>query len=310
MKLIFMGTPDFAVPALERLLSSPHEVLLIVTGPDKPRGRGQKLLPTPVKRVAEEHGIPVYQPERLRDPEVVETLRRYPADLYVVVAFRILPESIIAIPPKGVVNLHASLLPRYRGAAPIQWAILNGERVTGVTTFFIEKGVDTGDMILQKEVPIGEGETAGELHDRLAQIGADLLLETVDLIAAGKAPKIKQVGESTRAPKITKEMTRIDWRKSAEEIERQIRAFSPVPGAFTFLNGKRFKIYRARLVEHPEKKPPGTLLVAEGTRLLTATGDGWLEILELQEEGKRRISAEEFLRGHGPEKLTAFTDEP
>ena len=306
MKLVFMGTPDFAVPTLEKLAQSRHEVLLVVTGPDKPRGRGQRLRPTPVKEAAQKLGLPVYQPESLRDPAVAEHLRTFPADLYVVVAFRILPEQIIEIPPRGVINLHASLLPKYRGAAPIQWAILNGEKETGLTTFFIEKGIDTGDIILQEKVEIFPGETAGELHDRLARLGAELVLKTVDLIEAGKAPRRKQEGEATRAPKIRPEMAEIHWDRPADEIERQIRAFSPVPGAFTFLHGKRVKIYRAQKAPVEIPPSPGKIRVEQGQRLLASARDGWLEILELQEEGRKRLKAEEFLRGHGREGLEAF----
>jgi methionyl-tRNA formyltransferase len=296
MRVVFMGTPDFAVPTLKKLLVSRHDVVLVVTGPDKPRGRGQKVLPTPVKKVATEHGVPVYQPDKLKDPSVPAELRRWNADVFVVVAFRILPEAVIEIPPKGVINLHASLLPKYRGAAPIQWAILNGETETGLTTFYIEKGVDTGDIILQERVPIGPEETAGELHDRLAERGADLVLQTLDLIETGKAPRKKQEGVPTRAPKITPDLCRIDWQKGRHFIQRQVRAFCPVPGAFTALEGKRLKIYHVRPAEIDMEGEPGQLL-QQGERLFVATADGWLEILELQPEGKRRMAAAEFLRG-------------
>ena len=308
MKLVFMGTPDFAVPTLKKLISSRHNVVLVVTGPDKPRGRGRKLRPTPVKVAALEAGVPVFQPEKLREPAVVEHLRSARADLFVVVAFRILPEAVIEIPPAGVVNLHASLLPKYRGAAPVQWAILRGEKETGLTTFFIEKGVDTGDIILQRRVAIRPGETAGELHDRLAHLGADLVLETVDLIEAGRAPRIKQTGEPTRAPKITPEMGRIVWRRPAEEIERQIRAFSPVPGAFSYLNGRRVKLYRAKKAPVSLPPEPGKIYTENRKRLYVSAADGWLELLELQEEGRKRLSAGEFLRGHAPEKLVRFAE--
>ncbi|HDL18344.1 MAG TPA: methionyl-tRNA formyltransferase [Bacteroidetes bacterium] len=296
MKIIFMGTPDFSVPTLNALIASSHEVVLVVTGPDKPRGRGQKLQPTAVKEAAVQHKIPVYQPEKLQAPEVADRLQQIPADLFVVVAFRILPEQIFSIPPQGTINLHASLLPKYRGAAPIQRAILNGDCETGVTTFFIEKNVDTGIIILQRKVAIASEDTAGVLHDRLAEIGAQTVCETVDLIAAGKTPRLRQTGEVTKAPKITREMCRIEWSRPAEKIINQIRAFSPFPGAFTYLGEKLIKIYRAGKADLQVPGQPGDIYI-DREKLFCKTGSGWLEIFLLQLQGKKRLPAKEFLPG-------------
>ncbi len=303
MKIVFMGTPDFAVSTLQVLAESPHEIQLVVTGLDKPRGRGQKFIPTAVKSAAEELGIKIYQPKSLKSEETVDCLKSYPADLFVVVAFRILPESIIEIPLKGVINLHASLLPKYRGAAPIQWALLNGDSETGVTTFFIEKGVDTGDIILQKKIMIEVDDTAGTLHDRLSQIGAELVLQTVNHIEADTEPRKKQIGQLTKAPKITREHCKIDWTNSANHIVNQIRAFSPYPGAFTYLEDKLFKIYRARTVEFDKKANNGNVLVNDIQSLLVKAGDAWMEIEEIQQEGKKRMRTIDFLRGVDSKKL-------
>lgn len=303
-----MGTPDFAVPSLKSLLNSNHDVVLVVTGPDKPRGRGQKLLPTPIKQVAEEHNIQIYQPPKLKSSEVAQELKKYHADLFVVVAFRILPEGIIEIPLKGVINLHSSLLPKYRGAAPIQWALLNGDKETGVTTFFIEKNVDTGDIILQEKVAILSQDNAGNLHDKLADVGAKLVLKTVDLIASEKVQLNKQTGEVTKAPKITREMCQIDWKNPAEKIINQVRAFSPYPGAFTFLHGKLMKIYAAAVSALNKSAANGELYIGD-QKLFCKTNSSWLEILEVQLEGKKRLKAAEFLRGYSIQNGDRFHSE-
>lgn len=297
MRINFMGTPEFAVQTLETLLASQHKVVLVVTGQDKPRGRGLKVFPTPVKVAAEKAEIPVYQPASMKSVETQETIKRYEADIFVVVAFRILPEPIIEIPPKGVINLHASLLPSYRGAAPIQWVLMNGEKRTGVTTFFIEKGVDTGDIILQKAYEIQEEDDAGTLHDNLARIGAKLVLETVDLIEQGNAVRRKQVGPSTRAPKIEREMCRIQWHHHSEGIINQIRAFSPFPGAFTYLGDRMIKIFRAARAALPDSAVPGDLVVQGRSRLFARASDQWVELLEIQLEGKKKMKVENFLQG-------------
>ena len=304
MKIVFMGTPDFAVPTLKALAGSPHEVQLVVTGLDKPRVRGQKFIPTAVKNAAVELGINIYQPQSLKSEEIVDYLKSCPVDLYVVVAFRILPENIIEIPSKGVINLHASLLPKYRGAAPIQWALLNGDSETGVTTFFIEKGVDTGNIILQRKIEIDVDDTAGTLHDRLSEIGAELVLQTVNHIEAGTEPRMKQAGQPTKAPKITREHCKIDWKNSSNRIMNQIRAFSPYPGAFTYLEDKLVKIYRARPVEFDLKANNGDVHVNDIQRLFVKAADAWIEIEEIQQEGKKRMRTIDFVRGVDSRKLS------
>jgi len=307
MTLVFMGTPEFALPSLETLWKSRHRLAAVVTAPDKPAGRGLRRQPSPVKHFAVENRIPILQPDNLRDEKFIDQLRQFQADLFVVVAFRILPPEVFTLPPKGTINLHASLLPKYRGAAPIHWAIINGETETGVSTFFLGETVDTGDLILQERVPIGPEETAGELHDKLARVGAEVLLRTVDLIEAGKAPRQKQQGEPTRAPKITPDACRIDWRKDSRSIFNLVRGLAPSPGAFTTLDGKILKIYRTYVDESAEtagvlqswRPEPGQVIDTGGGRKITvATGRGAISILDLQLEGRRRMTAEEFLRGH------------
>lgn len=295
-----MGTPEFAVPSLKKFHGSRHQVVAVVTGPDKPVGRGQKLKATPVKRFAQEFGIPVFTPEKFSDEKFIAELKKASADLFVVVAFRILPKNVFTIPPRGTINLHASLLPKYRGAAPINWAIINGERKTGITTFFIEEKVDTGEWILQKKVAIGEKETAGELHDRLCLLGADVLLETVDLIEQKKAPRIKQIGEVTKAPKITKELCRIDWSKNVISIFNLIRGMSPFPRAFTYFKEQEFKICRSTIesVASTDNTKSGQIISVEKEKLLVATGQGVLAITEIQPANKRRMTTAEYLRGH------------
>ena len=296
-----MGTPDFAVPSLERLIFGSHMVAAVVTAPDKPSGRGLKLRPSPVKRCAESHSLPIIQPAQLNDPEFILALQQYNADLYVVVGFRILPPEIFTLPPKGTINLHASLLPKFRGAAPINWAIINGETTTGVTTFFIDKKVDTGTIIGQKSVSIGPDETAGELHDKLAQDGALLMEETVNLIAENRANPQQQKGEVTRAPKIDKQLCEIQWEKSAQKVHNLIRGLSPYPGAFTYLENQILKIYRASVIRpHSQNRSPGEIVnvSAKNGEIDIATGDGIVRLLEIQREGKKRMTAAEFLLGH------------
>lgn len=297
MRIVFMGTPEFAVPSLKILLENSYDIAAVVTAPDRPQGRGQKLDFSPVKKYSLEKKIRILQPEKLKDPEFVSTLRAISPDLIVVVAFRILPSEVFKLPPLGTFNLHASLLPKYRGAAPINWAIINGEKETGVTTFFIEESVDTGNIILQARVPIGENETAGELHDKLAEIGAEIVLHTVRLIEMGKVqPKPQDNSMATPAPKIFKENCRIDWNKSATDIHNLVRGLSPSPGAFTYYDDKVLKIYRTLPHNQQSNQEPGTIVMAE-KKLIVATNSGDIEILELQLEGKRKLTAEEFLRG-------------
>lgn len=301
MKIVFMGTPDFAVPSLNGLAESHHEVIGVVTGQDKQAGRGLRVRETPIKKLARRMGAKIFQPAGLGDPVFTEQMRKLEADLYVVVAFRILPPAVFRIPPKGTINVHASLLPKYRGAAPINWAIINGETETGITTFFIEESVDTGDLILQKSVAIEKNETAGELHDKLARVGAEALLETVDAIACGEAPSTKQSGKMTKAPKLTKDLARIRWDQTNLEIHNLVRGLSPLPGAFTLRNGKILKVYKIRLTDGvPRDAEPGKMFRVENgdDSFAVATGSGAVEILELQPEGKRRMMASEYLKGH------------
>jgi methionyl-tRNA formyltransferase len=293
-----MGTPAFAVPSLDVLVAHSLPVIAVVTAPDKPRGRGQEVLPSPAKQRAVHHHIPVLQPESLKDSPFVAELRRLAPDLIVVVAFRILPPEIFSIPRLGSFNLHASLLPRYRGAAPINWAIIRGETETGVTTFFLEEKVDTGAVIMQERTPIGADEDAGSLHDRLAQMGADAVLRTVLQIDTGTAPRMIQDGSlACPAPKIFKEHCLIVWDKPAREVRNHIRGLSPHPAAFTRHGGRPLKIYRTAFTDPLRPLPPGGVLV-DGGRLYVGAGDRSLEILELQQEGRRRMTAAEFLRGY------------
>lgn len=295
-----MGTPEFAVPCLQRLLEHGVQVAAVVTGVDKPAGRGQKIQPPPVKARAVAAGLPVLQPADLRDPSFRETLLHYAADLFVVVAFRVLPPEIFALPPLGTINVHASLLPKCRGAAPIQWAILRGEKETGITTFFITEKIDAGDVIMQRRTEIGAMETAGQLHDRLMQMAAEVLLETVKLIAAGEAPHHRQEGVPTPAPKITREMAHIDWAQPASEVVNLVRAMNPVPCAFTFLRDKLLRVYRVHEVHGAVPgRDTGAILRSDAARgeLFVATGSGVVAIDELQLQGRKRMQAAEFLRG-------------
>jgi methionyl-tRNA formyltransferase len=293
-----MGTPEFAVPSFAALLEAGYAVAAAVTAPDKPRGRGQKTAPTPVKTLAEFRGIPVLEPAALRAPEFAQELRTLRADLYVVVAFRILPPPVFTIPPLGAINLHASLLPKYRGAAPINWALINGDSETGVTTFFLREAVDTGAMLLQERVPIHPQDDAGALHDRLALVGAALVLRTVRAIEQGGAVPLPQDDTlATPAPKIFREDCRLRWERPAWELVNRVRGLSPVPGAFTLHEGRTLKVYRAAALPGVQGAAPGAVLPGEG-RILVGTGSGCLELLELQLEGRKRMGAAEFLRGY------------
>lgn len=301
MKTLFMGTPAFAVPSLTSIYESGHEVVGVVTVPDKRVGRGLKIKPSPVKQKALEFDLPLFQPVDLGDSEFIRGIRRLNPEVFVVVAFRILPPEVFELPPKGTINLHSSLLPKYRGAAPINWAIINGEKETGVTTILIQQKVDTGDIVLQKRVPLGDDETAGELHDKLANLGAELLLRSLNLMAAGNAsPKI-QTGEATKAPKLTKELGHINWHAPSEEIRNLIRGLNPYPGAYTFLNGKLLKLFRTELTNKSgNPSPPGKIIRVDPKSGLIeiTTGSGNLQITELQPEGKRRMTATEYLKGY------------
>jgi methionyl-tRNA formyltransferase len=302
LRIIFMGTPDFAVASLQALLGGGCHVVAVVTAPDRPAGRGQQLTPPAVKRAALAAGLPVLQPVKLKDPVFLDELARYQADLQVVVAFRMLPEVVWAMPRVGTFNLHASKLPDYRGAAPINWAIIRGETETGVTTFFIEKQIDTGQLIFQETEPIRPDDTAGTLHDRLMQRGATLVLKTVQAIAAGTYPRTPQPepAEDKAAPKLHRDNTAIDWDQPTRALQNFIRGLSPYPTAWTTINNKFYKIYAADIAnESPFAAEPGVAHTDHKTKLLVRAADGWLSISELQAEGKRRMTIEEYLRGNG-----------
>ena len=296
-----MGTPEFATPALRAMLDAGVDVAAVITRPDRPAGRGQEPAASPVKRHAVERGLPLFQPAKIKDPEAVQYVQRLSPDVIVVVGYgQIIPPAVFEAPPLGAINVHASLLPKYRGAAPIQWAIANGETVTGVTTMRIEAGLDTGDTLLQREFPIGPEETAPELSARLAVAGAELLVETLrGLKRGGVTPRRQNAAEATYAPILKKEDGRIDWNRSAREIANRVRGFDPWPGAYTTFRGQLLHLRRVRATEGPAA-PPGTLAV-DGPALRAATGQGWLAVLELQPEGKRRMTAAEFINGRRPQ---------
>jgi methionyl-tRNA formyltransferase len=297
LNIVFMGTPVFAVPSLRILLEHGYAVCSVVTAPDTAAGRGQRVGPSPVKRFALEHGLTILQPDSLSDPAFAAHLRALAPDLVVVVAFRILPQSVFTIPKLGAFNLHASLLPKYRGAAPINWAIIRGERETGVTTFFLRESVDTGNIILQARVPIAPEETAGELHDVLADVGAEIVLHTVRLIETGKASTRPQDdAQASPAPKLFKHHCRIDWKKPPDEIVNFVRGLSPRPCATSGYHNALLRIYRAAASDHPPSGTPGEILASD-RRLIVGAAGGAVELLELQLEGKKRMTAEEFLRG-------------
>ena len=301
MRIIFMGTPDFSVGTLEALVEAGHEVVLAVTQPDKPKGRGKEMQFTPVKECALRHGIPVFQPKKVRDPECVEELKKYQADVCVVIAFgQILPKEILEMTPYGCINVHASLLPSYRGAAPIQWAVIRGEEESGVTIMRMDEGLDTGDMLEKTEIILDEKETGGSLHDKLAEAGAKLCVHTLDKLVQGDLTPQKQ-GESPTeyARMLDKKLGDINWEQSAVEIERLIRGLNPWPSAYTDWNGKTMKIWEADAVpgENTEKAP-GTITDVTKDDFAVQTGDGQLRVRALQIPGKKRMEADAFLRGY------------
>jgi methionyl-tRNA formyltransferase len=300
LRIIFMGTPEFAVPSLEILLQHGYPVVAVVTAPDKPAGRGLKVTPSPVKEVALRYGVPVLQPTNLKSPEFQAELRAYGAALQIVVAFRMLPEAVWNMPPLGTFNLHASLLPQYRGAAPINWAIMHGDRETGLTTFFIRHEIDTGDMLLQEKEPIHDDDTAGTLSERLRHKGAGLVLRTVQMIEAGNYTPAPQPTFAllTPAPKLFKEMCEINWNQPTENVRNFIRGLSPYPAAWTRLGDKLCKIYLAHAANDDNAAAPGQYRTDGKLLLHFRTADGWLAIDELQLEGKKRMMAGEFLRGN------------
>lgn len=305
MRVVFMGTPEFAVPTLQALIDH-HQVIGVVTQPDKQRGRGKKVQFPPVKEKAMEYDLPVYQPQKARDEEFITVLKDLNPDVIVVVAYgQILPESILNIPKYGCINVHGSLLPKYRGAAPIQWSVLDGEEKTGITTMYMEKGLDTGDMIEKAELVLDAKETAGTLHDKLMVMGADLLLSTLEKLENETAVRIKQDdSKSCYAKMLTKEMGQIDFTKPAKEIERLIRGLNPWPSAYTSMNGKTMKLWDADVMECDVKEKPGTVIDVTKDAIVTATGKDALALKEIQLAGKKRMKVSAFLLGYHVEKGT------
>ena len=326
MKIVFMGTPDFAEKSLESLYEAGYDIAAVVTNVDKPKGRGMKLVPSPVKEFAMEKGLKVLQPVKVRNnEEFIEKIKNIAPDLICVVAYgKILPKELLDIPNYGCINVHGSLLPKYRGAAPIQWAVINGDKVTGITTMYMAEGMDTGDMILKEEVEIGENETTGELWDRMANVGAKLLVDTVKLIEAGKAPREKQGDDFSLAPMLNKEMAKINWEeKNAEEIKNLIRGLNPIMGAYSFLNGKKIKFWRVEVLpsediekEFPEsseytkrieKVQPGTVLFSDSKKgLYIKANNGIIRVLEIQGENAKKMGVCDFLRGNQIEAGAIF----
>ena len=299
MKIIFMGTPDFAVGTLEALITGGYEIALVVTQPDKPQGRKMELTPPPVKVCALQHGLEIYQPTRVREQSSMEYLKKYEPDMIVVAAFgQILPKELLELPKYGCINVHASLLPNYRGSAPIQWSILNGDAETGVTIMRMDTGIDTGDMIAKQTVPIEEEDTGGSLFDKLAEVGAKLLVDTIPSIVDGTATYTKQDEAcATKVGMIQKSQGVIDFHRSAQEINCQIRALNPWPSAYTKLHGKTLKIWKAKVVAADGNYEPGSIVRITKDELCIATGEGSLSVLEVQLEGKKRMATADFLRG-------------
>jgi methionyl-tRNA formyltransferase len=303
-RIIFMGTPDFAVASLDALLQAGMNIVAVVTAPDKPAGRGMKLTESAVKKYAVDKDLTVLQPLKLKDPGFIEELKQLKADLQVVVAFRMLPEIVWNMPPMGTINVHGSLLPQYRGAAPIHWAVINGEKETGVTTFKLKHEIDTGNILLQKSLPIGENETTGEVHDRMKGVGAELLVQTVEGLSDGTLKETEQSIVTTdpsllkHAPKLFTESCRIHWEKDATQIHNLIRGLSPFPGALAELDGKLLKIYRSEKEIASHTYAPGKIFTDHTTYLKFSCADGYTHLLDLQLEGKKRMLVADFLRGY------------
>lgn len=317
MKILFMGTPDFAQVSLESIYNANYEIIGVVTNPDKPKGRGMKMFPSPVKEFAMSKNIPIYQPIKIKNNiEFINEIKSLNPDVICVVAYgKILPKELLDIPKYGCINVHGSLLPKYRGAAPIQWSILNGDKKTGITTMYMDEGMDTGDIILKQEVEIGENETTGELWDRLATIGGNLLVETLRQVENGTAPRIKQGDDFTIAPMLDKEMAKIDWEnRTAEEIKNLVRGLNPIIGAYTFLNSKKIKFWRVDIAtdigydeENIKIFRNGTVLVSnQKDGLYVKTKKGILKILEIQGENAKKMSILDFLRGNTIDEYSVF----
>ena len=317
MKIVFMGTPDFAATSLNALIEANYNIESVVTNPDRPKGRGMKMLYTPVKEVAISKNIPIFQPEKVKNNEdFINIIKEINPDVICVVAYgKILPKEILDIPKYGCINVHASLLPKYRGAAPIQWAILNGDKETGVTTMYMDVGMDTGDMILNEKVQIGENETTGELWDRLAKIGGKLLVETLKQIEQGTAPRIPQGNDFTMAPMLDKEMSKIDWEnKTAEEIKNLVRGLNPIMGAYTLLNGKKIKFWKVEVANNIGYDEDNIKIFRNGTVIISDPRDGIyiktkkgiLRVLEIQGENAKKMPIQDFLRGSIIEEYQVF----
>jgi methionyl-tRNA formyltransferase len=304
LRIVFMGTPEFAVASLQALIEAGSNIVGVITAPDKPAGRGMQLTESAVKKYAVEQGLRILQPEKLKNPEFLSELKALEADLQIVVAFRMLPEVVWSMPPLGTVNLHGSLLPQYRGAAPINWAIINGEKYTGVTTFKLKQEIDTGDILLQEKILIGEKDTAGQLHDVMKEIGANLLVTTVKGLADGtlletpQSKVLKNAGELKHAPKLFTQTCTINWNKSCDEMYNLIRGLSPYPGAITKLQDKILKVYKSEKEHTTHATPIGEFVTDNNTFLKFACADGYLHLIDLQVEGKKRMLIEEFLRGY------------
>ena len=303
LRIVFMGTPAFAVASLQALAEAGFTIAGVVTAPDKPAGRGMQLQHSAVKQYALQHGLPLLQPEKLKSPEFLAALAAWQAHIQVVVAFRMLPEVVWNMPPMGTINVHGSLLPQYRGAAPIHWAVINGEPQTGITTFKLKHAIDTGDMLLQQSLPIGPHETTGQLHDRMMALGAQLIVQTMDGLLDGSltpTPQPEQVnGQALKhAPKIFTDTCRINWQQPATQVYNLIRGLSPYPGAFTTLAGKMLKIYHSQCIAADHPYPPGTMRLTENGLWQIAATPGWIQPLEVQFEGKKKMQAADFLRGY------------
>ena len=302
LRIIFMGTPEFAVASLDKLVQAGCNIVGVITAPDKAAGRGMQLQQSAVKQYAVEKGLHILQPEKLKDPLFLEALKNLEADLQIVVAFRMLPEVVWNMPPMGTVNLHGSLLPQYRGAAPINWAIINGEKETGVTTFKLQHAIDTGDILLSATIPIGDNETAGTLHDTMKEVGANLLLQTVQGLAAGNLVESPQVStietELKHAPKIFTETCQVNWNMPMHEVYNLVRGLSPYPAAFSFLGGKKLKLYKVEKIFNRPTRAAGEFETDQKTFLQFACLDGYISVLELQLEGKKKMGIADFLRGY------------
>ena len=311
MKIVFMGTPDFAKESLEAVYNAGHEILAVVTNPDRPKGRGMKLVASPVKEFALEKNLKIYQPEKVKNNvEFIEKIKRFKPDVICVVAYgKILPKEILEISKFGCINVHGSLLPQYRGAAPIQWAVLNGDKTTGITTMYMDTGMDTGDMILKEKIEIGEDDTTGDVWEKLSKIGANLLVKTLKQIEEGTAPRIPQGTDFSMAPMLDKEMSKIDWKnKDAKQIKNLVRGLNPIMGTYSYLNGKKIKIWKVDVVEaNSEDTKNGTVLKSDSKDgLYIKAKDGVIKVLEIQGENAKRMNVQDFLRGNQIEVGSIF----